>query len=320
MKKITLFKLAILIFASAFVMGCSPNEKNIEAVKNGTLGGHGQTTVGRAFESVLGNAKWTYFETNKGVRVVELSGLPGTQFLPTHLYKTFCNNRSQYEVKIQFSLHMTDDLFEISYCGFGENNSFDCDEFIEYAYGNNSSYSPINCDAFGSFTDARDGQTYETLKIGNLVWMAKNLNYKTQDSYCYEDKAEKCDVYGRLYTWDAAKKACPEGWHLPSYEEFEAFLESIGGKEKAGVGLKSTTGWNREGNGADSYGFTVLPAGFRKNNGNYDGEGNYANFWSSYDYDNGFYVSYMYLDCYHDYARLSDSKKNDGLSVRCVQD
>ena len=77
--------------------------------------------------------------------------------------------------------------------------------------------------------DMRDGKKYKTVKIGSQTWMAENLNYETQDSYCYENDESNCSKYGRLYTWTAAKKACPSGWHLPSKAEFETLFSSVGG-------------------------------------------------------------------------------------------
>ena len=65
----------------------------------------------------------------------------------------------------------------------------------------------------GTFTDNRDGQTYKWVKIGKQVWMSENLNHKKVDSWCYNNTASKCNQYGRLYNWEAAKDACPNGWH-----------------------------------------------------------------------------------------------------------
>ena len=133
----------------------------------------------------------------------------------------------------------------------------------------------------GSFTDPRDGKTYKTVKIGNQVWMAENLNYKTANSYCYEDKPANCHKYGRLYTWAAAmdsagifsnagkgcgsgvtcgasgtiRGVCPRGWHLPSDNEWKTLFEAVGGESvlddmtirfytTAGKKLKSSNGWN----------------------------------------------------------------------------
>ena len=83
-------------------------------------------------------------------------------------------------------------------------------------------------------TDSRDGQAYMTMKIGNQVWMAENLNYEMADSYCYDDRTSNCSKYGRLYTWDAAMKACPLGWHLPTQNEWKTLFAMAGGENTAG--------------------------------------------------------------------------------------
>ena len=124
----------------------------------------------------------------------------------------------------------------------------------------------------GSFTDPRDGQVYKIVKIGNQIWMAENLNYNADDSvqrFSHDIYRTQIDgLCGKLYSWETAKAACPEGWHLPSDEEWQTLIDFAGGKDVAGKGLKSTKvgsalrhkliiGWR----GTDAFGFSALPAG-----------------------------------------------------------
>ena len=171
--------------------------------------------------------------------------------------------------------------------------------------------------------DSRDCQKYKTVKIGKQTWMAENLNYKMPNSYCYGENAENCVKYGRLYTWDAAKEACPAGWHLPSQTELVTLFYTSGGQMSAGRKLKSSGGWNncenKVGNGLDSYGFAALPAGIRYRDDDYNIEGYYGFFWSSTE--NTLDSAYsMYMYCNADNVDLFGDNKNRALSVRCIKD
>jgi len=110
-----------------------------------------------------------------------------------------------------------------------------------------------------TFTDGRDKQTYKTVQIGGYTWMAENLNYGGSGR-CYGDAAN-CKGYGRLYSFYEAKEACPTRWHLPNYSEWYDLINAAGGMEAAGKNLKSKSGWQGDGNGTDSLGFSALPGG-----------------------------------------------------------
>ncbi len=70
-----------------------------------------------------------------------------------------------------------------------------------------------------TMTDMRDNKTYALAQVGSKLWMAQDINYELANSECYNETAANCTTYGRLYTFNAAQKACPPGWHLPSRDE-----------------------------------------------------------------------------------------------------
>lgn len=203
-----------------------------------------------------------------------------------------------------------------------------------------SSSSVVIPGSTGNLTDSRDGQTYKTVTIGSQTWMAENLNYETNNSYCYDDNASNCTKYGRLYTWAAAvvrsesdcgygntcslpsgniQGVCPSGWHLPSKAEWETLFNAVGERSTAGKVLKSTSGWYNSGNGTEAFSFSALPAGYRHDSGYYYGEGYRANFWCSTE-GSSLGAYYMYLYYYDDYAGLGGDFKYYGFSVRCLKD
>ena len=194
------------------------------------------------------------------------------------------------------------------------------------AKSSSSSVTPQSSDSetsvsTGTMTDSRDGQTYKTVAIGTQTWMAENLNFETENSYCYKDSASYCAKYGRLYTWAAATTACPSGWHLPTKAEFETLFAAVGGKSIAGQKLKSATGWPTKSGitNEDAFAFSALPAGYRNDLGDYLNEGYNAGYWSSTEY--GSYNAYsMLLDCNYGEASLYYDRNNGGFSVRCLKD
>ncbi len=115
-----------------------------------------------------------------------------------------------------------------------------------------------------TLVDERDGRKYKTVKIGQQIWMAENLNFAIRGSHCYKNSAANCRKYGQLYSWGDAINVCPDGWRLPSVDDFRELIDNVGG-ENAGKSLKSTTGWARQDgkdcNGTDEFGFSARAAG-----------------------------------------------------------
>lgn len=181
----------------------------------------------------------------------------------------------------------------------------------------NESSSSVSVEK-GTFIDSRDAKTYQTVKIGNQEWMAENLNYETENSYCYKDSTENCKKYGRLYTWEAALNACPEGYHLPTEEEFVTLISNVGGNEIAGKMLKSTTGWYEDGHGVDKYGFNVLPAGGRYGDGDFDYAGKSALFWSATEFGED-YAYILALNYSYEGGYLKSANTDVANPVRCLR-
>jgi uncharacterized protein (TIGR02145 family) len=182
---------------------------------------------------------------------------------------------------------------------------------------------------YGTFTDDRDGKTYNTIKIGdNKTWMAGNLNYETvNDSWCYNNDESMCSTYGKLYNWTMAMSACPDGWRLPSRQEWVNLVKTVGGTGTygdggtAGTKLKSNTGWNHSSgvpDATDDYGFSALPGG-NHTTGGFSNAGTIGYWWTATDGNNGkaYYRSMKYNS-----EGVSDdvNDKSVGMSVRCVQE
>ncbi|WP_458449292.1 FISUMP domain-containing protein [Fibrobacter sp.] len=131
--------------------------------------------------------------------------------------------------------------------------------------------------AYGQLLDSRDGKSYRTVQIGEQVWMAENLNYGDSvstpslkgNTWCGGGDSLKndCGIYGRLYTWAAGGELCPEGWRMPSMEDFMTLAKNFGGMAFAGEALKSdAVGWRKLG-GSNASGFSALGAGYRHHDG-----------------------------------------------------
>lgn len=173
-----------------------------------------------------------------------------------------------------------------------------------------------------TFSDARDGKKYKTVKIGTQIWMAENLNYVTKSgSWCYDNQTGNCDKYGRLYDWETAKKACPSGWHLPSDKEWHTLIDYLGSSAVAGGKLKSTSGWNSPNTGAtNESGFSALPGGYLSSfKGSFSNLGADGHWWSSPD-SNDSYAWSRFLSYSSESVSKDQGSKEYGFSVRCLRD
>jgi uncharacterized protein (TIGR02145 family) len=174
----------------------------------------------------------------------------------------------------------------------------------------------------GVLKDQRDGQTYKTVKIGTQTWMAENLNYAAEEgSWCYENDKANCAKYGRLYDWKAATESCPDGWHLPSADEWMEMINSLGGDGAAAVRMRARKDWKvfETVSSVDDSGFSALPAGYTKpRHGVFDGVGTETYWWSSTELGRGAWYFALRFD--RDVVNMYGSnQKGSGFSVRCVK-
>lgn len=116
--------------------------------------------------------------------------------------------------------------------------------------------------ADGRFKDSRDGKYYKFADIGNTRWMAENLNYGNDSlGKCSWDDDENCSENGRYYTYEESRTVCPDGWRLPTENDFSELIENVGGSANAAVYLRSTE-WKGDLPGINAYGFSAKPTGF----------------------------------------------------------
>ena len=166
--------------------------------------------------------------------------------------------------------------------------------------------------------DLRNQMKYTTLvmKDGER-WMTQNLDFNMEGAYCYKDRSKNCEKYGKLYTWEAAKKACPLGWHLPSDEEWRAMAKKYGGADDdASDGGKAAYKALSE-NGTSN--FSAQLGGYRRSNGNYYSLGKSGYYWSSTEYDDG-YAWYFGFDSSSGELYRFNYYKAHVQSVRCIKD
>jgi len=185
--------------------------------------------------------------------------------------------------------------------------------------GSSSGISYIN------FTDSRDGRTYKSVVIGTQTWLAENLNYSATDSRCYNDSLANCAKYGKLYDWSTAMSVCPDGWHLPSQEEWMVMTVYIGGANTEGKKLKATSGWGEynEFSGTDDYGFSALPGGLVGSNlvvgVGFFGAGESGRWWSANELNSDSSKAYYRRIYYNDDVSWEYTDKSYMHSVRCLQ-
>jgi uncharacterized protein (TIGR02145 family) len=242
------------------------------------------------------NAQWR--DVSSTIKIVQTSS---SLFKITSLKYM---GREELDIKVKssraiksFNFSLGDELLYIGYVDTLQSGLLDSPE----ASHTNTFQFATNLSCVGMPTVEYEGQLYNTIQVFSQCWLKENLNVGemipgSQDmsdnglleKYCYNNNQVNCDIYGGLYQWDemmlytnleGSQGICPNGWHIPSDEEWkllEGAVDShygIGDPHwdlsiqnrgfDAGLNLKSNYGWQSGGDGLDLYGMTILPSGAR---------------------------------------------------------
>ncbi len=241
---------------------------------------------------------------------------------------TSSKTSDQQYPKVKYDSLGTFSVTLIAHNIYGDDTLFK-DSFIVVVPG------PIPFPCGTSFTDDRNGKVYETVKIGQQCWMAKNLNFgsfisstntgvshsnvtnnSVTEKYCLNNIESNCDLYGGLYDWnemmnyvntESINGICPQGWHLPSDNEWNSMIAVVG--PNSGNNLQS----------GGSTGFKALLGGSRSHEGYFFGEGTDTYFWTStksagsLSWSNNLHIGSA--NVLH-----AGYKTSYGFAVRCIKD
>lgn len=170
----------------------------------------------------------------------------------------------------------------------------------------------------GKFTDKRDGNVYRTVTVNGVTWMAENLRFKaTPGAAFYDNDQNNARQYGMLYDWKTSLTVCPDGWHLPSGNEFRNLSDHFQHHES----------WIRSSH--DTLSFEIQLGGMQDHEGTFSEIDESGYYWTSTDYDKNSaeYFSYLIIDNMPvtDISRITDiddiqgTEKSDKYSVRCIK-
>ena len=187
---------------------------------------------------------------------------------------------------------------------------------------------------------------FNEVTIGTQVWMSENLNVdhfrngdpipeaktdeewaeadkKMQPAWCYYDNDPANGAkYGKLYNWHAVNDArglAPTGYRIPSEDDWKKLTAFLGRNAVAGKKMKSTSGWDKKGNGNNRSGFSGLPSGSRRADGKFFALGVAGRWWSSTE-KQSIWAAANTLDCDDGGAWVIYYPKGQGFSVRCIKE
>lgn len=164
------------------------------------------------------------------------------------------------------------------------------------------------------FEDSRDGHRYKTVTMGEQTWMAENLAYKTDSGACHAfgDDKRYVPLYGYLYSWETALKACPNGWRLPDTADYSYMLHTLNITD-------SITAY-KELSVNGSSGFNVLNGGVGKGKQFITNEVHQAAFWLSTENDRKTAYTVYKSEFLTQSIEVEYDYKKNKFAIRCIKE
>jgi len=166
------------------------------------------------------------------------------------------------------------------------------------------------------------GETHSSKRMKDgKQWTTYNLSVRIAGSYCYEDAERNCGQYGRLYTWESARRGCQslgDGWRLPTSEEWRQMAKHYGG-----------VGEDSDDRGKAAYkallvggssGFNGMLGGGRSDNGEYARLEAHGFYWTASESNLGSAEFYNFGKGGQALNRQNDGEKQRAFSVRCIRE
>lgn len=267
------------------------------------------------------------------------------------------DTKVSYKTELEIAVSGIDDVVamfqqtcdeqEQYYNGDAESSSSSSDFSSSSSFNSSSSTIAYSfSDELETFTDARDGQVYSQVQIGDQLWMGQNLRYADSSAlgsenlkgaaWCLDNNPENCKTAGVLYLWHAAmdkpaaecgngnvcgitefphRGICPKDWHVPTQQEWKMLQDVVGSAR--GYDLMALS---ESGSGTDKYGFGAVPTGeydFRSGYTHRFSSYGAAHFWTATERDSAGAKTW-----YVNGSEFSgqDFDKNMGYAVRCIHD
>jgi uncharacterized protein (TIGR02145 family) len=357
MKRILKLKFWVMLLP-VLICGCNDHRKNLEDKFENKSDGTYLSLNNKLFENIgkkSGN-RWEYLQPDGRVRIIveffEDKKFSIKSFIFNEETKKFNMNLEEMGNWKAISLYNVEGSLlnnkTIIRWYFSKDYSFlKDDKGVEFG----------NLKLIGDLADnSNDEKKYPEIKIGDQIWMSKNLNVKyftngdiiptaeSQEAWdkasmnkqpaccCYNNKEINCLKYGRLYNYYAvidSRGLAPNGWHVSKESEWNELISQIdansyiysrGAQNKMGYKLKSKDGWKWESNGTNESGFNAYPSGFRgtviKVGFNYLGERAFFHVYKPTSLSD-WTRSYSLSNLNGIYVEIENF--GNGMSVRCVK-